>query len=383
MQVFKAFFKILNKNKMVLIIYLAIYMALVLVISQSGTSSTSADYSQVSLDIGVENNDRGELGAVLTEYLALDNDIKEIPTDREELLDAMYYREIHYVLLIPEDFTEKFMAGERDGLLEGTVVPGNSAAFLTEMEINEFLKTLGMYADGGMEQKEAAKQALADMQKEAKVEFLNPEDGEGMPQAGYFFQFLPYIFLCMMVMSLSTVLMKFNKKDIDARNKCSSVSFSGRNLQMVLGSIGIMVVEYAFFMVLAFVLYPDDMKSAAGILGAANAFVYMFVCLGVAFFAGRLARNGGELNMMANVVGLAFSFLGGVFVPLEVMNEGVKNVAKFVPSYWYVMANNDIWKMESLADAGEIYKDFLMTGVFAVAVIAAAMVVNRLRARSA
>lgn len=382
MQVFKAFFKILNKNKTAMVIYIAIYMALTLVLSGNGAQNDTSDFSQVALDIGVENQDKGEMGAALVEYLSRENHMKEIPKDREELLDAMYYREMHYVLVIPEDFTEKFIAGQRGELLEGTVVPGNSTAYLTEMEINEFLKTLGMYVDGGIEPEKAARQTLADMQEDASVEFLSQEDGKERPGASYFFQYLPYIFLCMMLVSLSMVLMKFNKKDIDARNRCSAMSFTRRNMQMILGSVGIMIVEYAFFMIVAGIMYPDYMGSIRGLLSALNALVYMLVCLGIAFFVSRLAHDDGELNMVANVIGLAFSFLGGAFIPLEIMGDGIKQVSKFIPSYWYEVSNNAIWKLESLSDAGDIYRNMLVTGAFAVAVMAAAMVMNRLKART-
>lgn len=382
MQVFKAFFKILNKNKTAMVIYIAIYMALMLVLSGNGAQNDTSDFSQVALDIGVENQDKGELGAALVEYLSKENNIKEVPKDQEELLDAMYYREMHYVLVIPEDFTEKFIAGQRGELLEGTVVPGNSTAYLTEMEINEFLKTLGMYVDGGIEPEKAARQTLADMQEDASVEFLSQEDGKERPGASYFFQYFPYIFLCMMLVSLSTVLMKFNKKDIDARNRCSAMSFTRRNMQMILGSVGIMIVEYAFFMIVAGIMYPDYMGSIRGLLSALNALVYMLVCLGIAFFVSRLAHDDGELNMVANVIGLAFSFLGGAFIPLEIMGDGIKQVSKFIPSYWYEVSNNAIWKLESLSDAGDIYRNMLVTGAFAVAVMAAAMVMNRLKART-
>lgn len=383
MQVFKTFFKILRKNKHTMIIYIAIYIVLTLIMSSNGAESNTTNFSQVSLDIGVENRDKGELGSALVEYISRKNNIKDIPKEREALLDEMYYREIQYVLVIPEDFTEKFLAGEREEVIEGTVVPGNGTAFLAEMEIEEFLKTLGMYVDGGFEPARAAEQALLDMEQETQVEFLNQEDGKERPKASYYFQFIPYIFLCMMIMSLSIVLMKFNQKDVDARNKCSAMSFTKRNLQMVLGSIGVMLTEYGLFMILAWGMYPDYMESIQGFLSALNSLMYMLVCLSIAFLVSRLAKNDGELNMIANVLGLAFSFLGGAFVPMEIMNEGIKKVSKFFPSYWYTVSNEAIWKLESLADAGEIYRNILVTGAFGVAVIAAAMAFNRLKARTA
>lgn len=381
MQVFKAFFKILNKNKTTMLVYMVIYLALIFMYSFNGQKNDTSDFSKVSMEIGVENRDNGKLGEALVSYLEKGNEIKEIPKGREELLDAMYYRDIQYVLIIPEDFTEKFLAGERDEVLEGTVVPGNNTAYLAEMEIDEFLQNLGMYIDGGYELKQAAQKTLDNMEKESKVEFLNVEDSETKPTAAYYFDYIPYIFLCVMVVSLSGVLMIFNEKDLDARNRCSSMSFFQRNLQMILGSVGIMLLEYGVFMAVAWIMYPDYMGSVRGILSMGNALIFMLVCLSIAFLAGRQAKDDGQLNMIANIVGLAFSFLGGVFVPIELMNKGMQKVAKFVPSYWYVSSNNDIWKIKSLSEAGDVYRNYLVMLAFAGALLAVAMMLNRLRAR--
>lgn len=381
MQVFKTFFKILNKNKTTMIVYMAIYLALTLVLTMNGQKNDTSDFSKIQLEIGVENKDEGALGEALVSYLERENDIKEIPEDREELLDAMYYRYIQYVLIIPEDFTEKFISGEREEALEGTAVPGNNTAYLAEMEIDEFLQSLGMYLDGGYAPEEAVEKTFASMENESKVEFLDDGDAVVKPAAAYFFDYLPYIFLCIMMVSLSSVLMIFNERDLDARNRCSSMSFFARNLQMMLGSIGIMLLEYGIFMLTAWILYPDYMTGMRGILSMGNALVFMLVCLSIAFFAGRLAKDDGQLNMVANIVGLSFSFLGGVFVPLNLMNQGMQKIAKFVPSYWYVSSNNVIWKMESWSETGEIYQNELVMLLFAAAVFAVALMVNRLRAR--
>lgn len=381
MQVFKAFFKILNKNKTTMIVYMVVYLALAFILSFNGQKSDTSNFSQVCMEIGVDNQDKGKLGEALVSYLEKKNDIKEIPKEREELLDAMYYRNIQYVLIIPEDFTEKFLAGERDGVLEGTVVPGNNTAYLAGMEIDEFLQNLGMYIDGGYDPEQAAQQTLDTMSKESKVEFLSVSDKEEKPAAAYYFNYIPYIFLCVMVVSLSNVLMIFNEKNLDARNRCSSMSFFQRNLQMVLGSLGIMLLEYGVFMLVAWIMYPNYMGSFRGILSMGNALAFMLVCLSIAFLAGRQAKDDAQLNMAANVIGLAFSFLGGVFVPIDLMNKGMQKVAKFVPSYWYVSSNNSIWKIKSLSEAGDIYRNWLIMLAFAVAVFAIALMMNRLKAR--
>ena len=219
MQVFKVFFKITKRNKLSICIYIGIFFALTLLLTGSSGKEDMADFEKVSISIGLENRDQGVLGEALKEYLSEKNSIKKIPKDHKKLLDEMYYRTVEYVLIIPEDFTEQFQQGKREELLEGTVVPGNTTAFFTEIEISRFLGILGMYMDSGYEPEAAADQALLDVQEESRVEFLHQEDAQEKPMASLYFQFISYIFLCVMIMALGQVLIVFNKKDIDARNK--------------------------------------------------------------------------------------------------------------------------------------------------------------------
>ena len=381
MQVFKAYLKILNRNKIGMLIYIGIFFALTLVMGANGKKNDIADFSQVSLKIGVDNQDEGELGEALVEYLSLKNEIKEVPKDREKLLDEMYYWRIDYVLVIPKEFTKECLSGNCNQVVEGIKVPGSNTAYLAETEVQKFMKTLNMYLDAGFMTKEAAAQTLTDMQEESSVEFLSQENAEERPGAYYYFMYIPYIFLCVMIMGMSVVLMAFGKKDIDARNKCSAMSFAKRNLQLILGSGCVMFFILILFLGAASILYPDYMMGIRGILSAINCVAYMLVCLSIAFFVGRIAKNVGQLNMVANVVGLGFSFLGGVFVPLELLGDGVKQISKFLPSYWYIISNEEIWKMRSMKDAGDMYINFLVLGAFAIAILAVAMMVNRLKAR--
>ena len=38
---------------------------------------------------------------------------------------------------------------------------------------------------------------------------------------------------------------------------------------------------------------------------------------------------------IANVIGLSFCFLGGAFVPMEVLGEGTKMIGRFLPTFWH------------------------------------------------
>ena len=72
--------------------------------------------------------------------------------------------------------------------------------------------------------------------------------------------------------------------------------------------------------------------------------------------------------MITNVVSLSLSFLGGVFVPLEVMGENVKAVSRFLPTYWYSTAVNAITDGKGFADIAGYMGIELLFGIACLAV---------------
>lgn len=88
---------------------------------------------------------------------------------------------------------------------------------------------------------------------------------------------------------------------------------------------------------------------------------------------------------MVNVLSLALCFLGGIFVPLELFGDEIVNVAKFTPTYWYAMSNDLIASTKSIASANlqALGFNWLVITCFAVAFLAAAIVVQNLKRKEA
>ena len=353
MIIFKAFFKILKKNLTGIALYVVIYLAITVFVSVTSTERADEVFSKEAMDIGLENRDQGRLGAALAGYLGQSNAVKKIPESREELCDAMYYREIDYVLKIPEDFTERFGAGEREGLIEGTDVPGSAASFFVEHEVDGFLKTVGMYLDAGIGMERALQLAEEDMGVRADVSFLSRDDARQMPVGYYYFQYLPYVFISIMVLGVGAAMMSFQDRDMDGRNKCASMPFFSRNLQIFLG--------------------------CAAFTSAVNAVIFSICALSLAWFLSGFLKNQETIVGFSNLAGLSFSFLGGVFVPMDVMGETARQIARFVPSYWYEKANGEIQKAGGLADAGQIWLDFLAVAMFALAFFSMGLLARRMK----
>ena len=381
MQVFKAFFRILYKNKTSLFMYIAIYLALTLLISNVLNEKSQTEFSGISLDVALENRDRGSLGKVLETWLEARHHITDIPEQKEDLQDAMYYQELDYVLVIPEDFTEKLQNGTQEGVLEGTMVPKSSSACLIEQEVDSFLKTVSMYLRAGSDVQQAAQWSIRDLEKKAQVEFLEKDGTRTIPSEYYFFQYIPYVFLIMMILGVRNAMKAFKNKDLAARNKCSSMSFLKQNMQIFLGCMVYMALVYVVFLGMACLNTGGSLFTPQGLLRAVNALVFGVCALCVAWFAVQFARNAAALNVLSNIFGLGFSFLGGVFVSLDMMGERARQIARFIPSYWYVKANEEILNVTSLSGAGTVYRSYLMVLMFSLVFFSAGLLVHRLKLR--
>ena len=382
MQVFKAYMKIVKKKIPSIIVYFAIFIGISIAMTQAGSESERKDFAQTELKIAIENLDDGELSKALVDYLQVNHEVTERPETEDELLDAIFCRKLDYVLYIPAGFTEKFLAGEREGSLRDRKVPQSSSGMFADSQVEGFLSTLGVYLDAGFSVDESIKNTMEDYELSVEVAFLNGENAAEKHMAVYYFQYLPYIFISTIILAIGPVLLVFLRRDINARNKCSSVSFQTRNLWLIGGSIVVALAEYLFLMAIGICMYPDYILTLKGAVGAFNAFLSLLFALSVTFLFAQIVKKENALNMVSNVCSLTLAFLGGIFVPLDIFGENVLKVSKFIPTYWYVTANDAIAHVTKFSEITDpIWHGFAIQGIYAVALLTLGMLINRIRAR--
>ncbi len=110
-----------------------------------------------------------------------------------------------------------------------------------------------------------------------------------------------------------------------------------------------------------------------------NSFAVMLLSLSIAFLAGILAKEPSMVNMIITPVSLFMSFLGGVFVPLNLLNSTVRKIARFVPVYWYEEVNNKLsGYVEIPADiANDIWSGIGIQVLFTLMFISLTLAISR------
>lgn len=163
-------------------------------------------------------------------------------------------------------------------------------------------------------------------------------DQTSQPAHYYFFQYLPYIFICMIINGLGPVLVIFRKKELKDRMNCSCLSLTSKNVQLIAGSLLFSLFIWLLFMILGVITYSDILFTKEWNLLMLNSIVFMMLTICLTYLICHFAKNYNILNLVSNVIGLGSSFLCGVFVPLNMLSDKVVSIGKFLPAYWYIKA---------------------------------------------
>ena len=383
MQVFKAFLKIMRKHWIAIAIYVGLYAVLLFMVSSTYGDNLNANFEMTSVDISVIDRDGSAASKGLTDYLDSMHRLFEIEDDEAVIQDYIYYRYVDYVLVIPEGFEEKLLAGETNDLVWHVRVPDSVKSTFLNNQVEGYLKDLTIYLKGGYELSEAI-DAVKDFHAGAEaveVAYFSGEKEKGNEGIFYFFQYLPYIYILVLICGLAPLILALNKKEIYERTLCSSLTLMQRNLQMALGSVCYSVLVYGIFVVLGFLMFGKDMliKELGYLL--INSGMFLTFTLALTLFLCMLFKpDNSSLNLVANVIGLGMCFLCGAFVPQSLLSKEVLAAARFLPAYWYIRNNNVLAGFsEEAFSKSSFWTGVGIQGLFAAVLFAGALVAARLR----
>lgn len=399
MQVFKSFFKVLNKYKGQMILYMCIFCSLLVMFIKSNSGSETGAYSDKKCKFAVFDYDGTAASLALTSYLEQTN--KRIGTVNDEKLNmqdfqltstsgsdysiedekismqnALYNREVDAIIRIPEGFEDKLISGEAEGVIDVITIPGTQNSMLVESDLDGFLGMMGMYIKAGYDMDTAVEKAKTALAETAEVSLPDGEDVSTHSGMYIFFSYLGWVMLCLIITGVSAVLQVFGRKELKDRIECSSYNFLNFNKELVLGMITTGGMICGVFLVFAVIMLKGQVFSLEGGMYILNMLCYAVVCLSIAFLVSKLTSNKEILSMIANVVSLGMAFLCGIFVPVEYLGEGVIKVAHFLPAYWYNQAAFNI-DFHISDKQGSIFTAMGVQILFAIAILVIGMVADR------
>lgn len=381
MQIFKAFFKTVKKQLTSIMIYFLIFFFLTILLTNMGKEQVETTYKATKINVAVIDRDNTDLSQTLYDYIDANHTIVEIKDTKESMADELFYRNVEYVLIIKDGFEDNIKAGNCENILENYQISQSVSGVFVDSQIQQFLKILSTYVSSGFSTTEASKLSLDTSLISVDVALHNVSNTSDVRSSTYyFFSYIPYILICMLIVGLGAILITFREENLNARIQCSSLSITQRNITLTICSFIFCISCWSLFLILSLVMYNEDMFTAKGLLYAANSGIFMFVALSITYLVSYFVHTSGSLNMASNVIGLGMSFLGGIFVPLQYMSSSVVSFSRFLPTYWYVQANELIEKYNGTAEQLHTFWGYLgIESIFAMAIFAAALVASKVK----
>ena len=343
MIVFKTFLKILNKNKFIIILYT------VFLIGFGGfnmqTSDNSTNFVASKPDIMIVNYDE-EKGITkdLIKYITDNSNIIELNNNEEAINDGLFYRDVNYVIYIPENYSEDFMDGKNPEInIKST---GDYKSSFAEMLLSRYIKVANIYQKSIKNEDELTSKINETLSKQSEVEITSKLDTDSLAKATFYYNFASYSILACLVYVICLVLSSFKDIKIQKRTIISSTDYRKLNRQLLLSNSLFSIILWGVYVALSFVLIGDVMFSNQGIIYLINSFIFTMCATTIALFIGNLVSNKNAINGIVNVIALGSSFLCGAFVPMEWLPDGVLKIAHILPSYYYISSNESLKTLE-------------------------------------
>ena len=343
MTVFNTFWKVINKYKGTIILFTVMLVAFGGI--NTTTSNNSLDFANNKPDILIINNDQNKgLTKNLISYLKENTNVKNIK--EEEIDDALFYRQVNYIIYIPKNYRNDILSGINPKIDIKTT--GDYDSSLAEMILTRYLKTQEVYSKTTSNEEELIGKINTNLKTKSEVSITSTVNTDKTSKASRYYNFASYSIMYTIIFIICMVLSSFNEKVIKKRTIISSMNYKTHNKLILKASFLYSIIVWLLFMVLGIILFPDTIISLRGLIYTINAFVFTFASLTLALLISSLSSNKNVITGIANVVCLGSAFLCGAFIPTTWLPETVIKISRIFPTYWYVNSNDLLTSLEKI-----------------------------------
>lgn len=343
MTVFKTFWKIVNKYKGTIILYT------VMLISFGGinlaSNDTTTTFTSTLPNIAIVNNDqKSVLTNNLISYLSENSKVVDIENDEEKINDALFYRDVSYVVYIPKNYTNDVLKGMNPTIdIKST---NDYTSSLEEMMLTDYLNLQNTYLKLTTDQTKLTNYINDTLKDKSKVVLTSKVDTKSLSKVSRYFNFASYSILAVVIFIITLVLTSFKEKTVNKRIVVSSMNYKKHSGLILKSSLLYALIVWVLFSLLAIILLGKSLLNIRGLLLILNTLVFTLQALTFALLISSLVNNKDAIGGIVNVVALGSAFLCGAFIPSIYLPEKVVSISHIFPAYYYNNSNNLVTSLE-------------------------------------
>ncbi|MDR1794472.1 MAG: ABC transporter permease [Erysipelotrichaceae bacterium] len=383
MTVFKTCLRILRAIPGVFLLPFAVFMGILALLSfqySYNPEQTSLTFTKAT--ICVIDEDESALSQGLIEYLEKTTDYQGIC--EADYSDKVFYNFLDGALIIPKGYQENFNSNRLP--VSALVYPGSTLSVMLEETVSSYLEGYRIYnkADLNVSNLQILEWIKADTDNTTKVEVL-AGSGAADPREALagMFSASTYVIIITVVSAIATLLIIFNQTQVKVRADVSGCNTVWVNTQKLLAGLLVGFATWLVCMAILYVLLHDYYATAYVPVILLNSFAMLLSSLGLAFMLGSIIKTPIVLNAFINIFALGGGFLSGSFVPQQFLDPIILLIARFLPQYWNVAANDAIVSANSVGAAWKALSIPLCVQIlFGVVFALAGFVISRQKRRA-
>ena len=337
MIVFNAFFKVVKKYIGVIILYTVMLISFGSI--NYATNNENMTFSNRLPDILIINNDE-EVGLTknLINYLKENANVLDIENDEEKINDAIFYREVNYVIYIPKNYRVDTL-NKLNPTIDIKSANDYDSAY-TSMLLTRYLNVQNTYLKYTNNENELINSINNNLSYKTNIEITSKLDTSKLTKISRFFNFASYSIMAVIIYIICLVISSFNKDVVKKRTIISSMNYKKYNKYILLSSFIYSSIIWFLYVILSFIIIGSSMFSLRGLIYILNTFIFSFVALTLALLISNLIKSKGAISGIVNVIALGQAFLCGAFIPSEFLGENIIKYSKILPAYWYNNSND-------------------------------------------
>lgn len=357
MTVFSTFWKVINKYKGTIILYTV--MLIVFGGVNMTTNDTGVDFTSSKPDILIVNNDKdSEITKNLVKYMSDNANIVSVKDNEEARDDALFYRDISYIIYIPKDYGIDTLNG-KDVVLEIKKVDTYDAA-LAEMMLSRYIETQNIYLKTNISESELINNINESLKDKTNVEIVSKLNTNKLTKVSRYFNFASYSIMAVTIYIICLVITSFHEKSVNKRIIISSMNYKEHNRLLLLASSVYALVVWILYTILGFILLGSELFTLRGLLFIGNEFIFTFCSLTLSLLISSLCYSKVAVSGIVNVVALGSAFLCGAFIPPEMLPSSVIKIAHILPTYYFI-SSNEILKSLEVINMSNLHDVFINT----------------------
>jgi ABC-2 type transport system permease protein len=343
MTVFKTFWKIVNKYKGTIILYT------VMLISFGGinlaSNDTTTTFTSTLPNIAIVNNDqKSVLTNNLISYLSENSRVVDIENDEEKINDALFYRDVSYVVYIPKNYTNDVLKGMNPTIdIKST---NDYTSSLEEMMLTDYLNLQNTYLKLTTDQAKLTNYINDTLKDKSEVVLTSKVDTKSLSTVSRYFNFASYSILAVVIFIITLVLTSFKEKTVNKRIVVSSMNYKKHSGLILKSSLLYALIVWVLFSLLAIILLGKSLLNIRGLLLLLNTLIFTLQALTFALLISSLVNNKDAIGGIVNVVALGSAFLCGAFIPSMYLPEKVVSISHIFPAYYYNNSNDLVTSLE-------------------------------------